>query len=140
MMDRRKEILLQAISISFGILCLVAFQGVIEHLLGNSFQLLWYHPISFVLCGFLCTIPYFILDILQLHPILSLILHIFSVYAIVMLLGSIFGWYADGQGAFLLSIGYFMVYIFVWIVTIWMGKKDAKQINEALKEIQDKEV
>lgn len=139
MMDRRKEILLQAISISFGILCLVAFQGVIEHLLGDSFRLLWYHPISFVLCGFLCTIPYLILDILPLHPIPSLILHIFSVYAIVMLLGAICGWYEERQGAFLLSVGYFMVYIFVWFVMIWMGKKDAKQINEALKEIQDHE-
>ena len=138
-MERFKDILLQAISISFGILCLVSIQGVIEHMQGYSFHLSWYHPISFVLCGFLCTIPYFVLDILQLHPILSSIIHISSVYAIVMYMGSLCGWYVDGEGALFISIGYFIVYIFVWFIMIWMGKNDAQQINEALKEIQDKD-
>ena len=38
-----------------------------------------------------------------------------------------------------IAIIYVITYGFVWASTIWIFKEDEKKINEAIKDIQDKE-
>ena len=66
-------------------------------------------------------------------------LHGLSLYAIVIGMGWLFGWYQELDGFIGVSIVFLLVYGFVWLSSRWMDKQDAKKINQALEAIRDNE-
>lgn len=54
-------------------------------------------------------------------------------------MGYLFQWYTDIIGYSFVVAAYFIVYVFVWGVSYWLGARDESKINEALKDIQDEE-
>jgi cbb3-type cytochrome oxidase subunit 3 len=43
------------------------------------------------------------------------------------------------DGFIFMTIIFFMVYVFVWLMTLWFHKRDENQINKALDDIRDEE-
>ena len=71
--------------------------------------------------------------------IVRIVLHCIGLYAIVSLFGLVFKWYTKIDGFIFMSIIYFAVYIFVWVVSLWFHKRDDNKINKALDDIRDEE-
>lgn len=142
-MDKLKMIFQQTLMISTGILFVAGIEGVVSHLMGKSFALEWYAPFSMILTGFLCSLPTWLLilkeDSVKKRFIWNLILHCLALWAIVSIMGWIFRWYSRLGEYLFVAIGYFAVYVFVWVATIWLQRSEDNQINEALKNIQDEE-
>ncbi|RXE60587.1 DUF3021 family protein [Acetivibrio mesophilus] len=143
MIERIKTLFIQMLMISTGILFIISVEGVTYHLLGEEFSLDWYHPLSVLVAGFVCAIPTLLLmnygEWSRKIFIIKLIIHMFLLYGIVVLMGYIFSWYTRWDGFLFVTIGYFLVYLFVWIASIWIGKQDEKKINKALEAIRDEE-
>lgn len=70
---------------------------------------------------------------------LRIILHCILLYGIVSLLGYVFRWYEGLMEYVLVMLSYFLVYLFVWVATLWIWKKEDEKINDALQGIQDEE-
>lgn len=142
-MDKLKIVFQQTLMISTGILFIVGIEGFLSHLMGKSFTLEWYDPLSMILTGFLCSLPTWLLilkeDSVKKHFIWTLILHCLALWAIVSIMGWIFHWYSSPREYLFVAIAYFAVYVFVWAATIWIQRSEDNKINEALKNIQDKE-
>lgn len=139
-----KTILLQAMMISYGILAEISISIAIAHLMGGeSWILEWYHPLSFILCGLLGAIPTYIFrnmeSLSRKQFVVRLILHCLVLYAIVMLFGYIFKWYTVPDGFIAVSIGFFIVYAFVWLATYFFYRQEDKAINAAIDMIRDEE-
>ena len=71
--------------------------------------------------------------------IVRIVLHCIGLYAIVSVFGWVFKWYTKLDGFIFMSVIFFAVYVFTWIVTLWFHKRDDKQINKALDDIRDEE-
>ena len=71
--------------------------------------------------------------------IVRIVLHCIGLYATVSLFGLVFKWYTKIDGFIFMSIIYFAVYIFVWVVSLWFHKRDDNKINKALDDIRDEE-
>ena len=131
--------------ISTGILFVISIQAILIHFGGNDskFSLKWYHPISIILAGLLCSIPSLVFERYEQMEkgkfIGKLIVHCIFLYLIIVLMGYLFVWYDSVKGFAYVSAEYFVVYIFVWLSSIWMFKRDDNKINEALKDIRDDE-
>ncbi|MBR6308911.1 MAG: DUF3021 family protein [Lachnospiraceae bacterium] len=143
-MKTLKLILFQGVCISFGILVLVGTGGVIDHFLGeNTITFDWYQPMSFVFCGFLGALATLVLTNLDKLTIKQLIVrvvfHCLMLYAAVSFCGYIFKWYSNLYGFIGVSLGFFVIYGFVWFATGYFTKMDEKEINEALNDIRDLE-
>ena len=139
-----KTILLQAMMISYGILAEIGISVAISHFVsGESWTLEWYHPLSFVLCGLLGAIPTYIWrnmeSLTKKQFIVRLILHCLALYVIVMFCGYIFKWYTVLDGFVAVSIGFFIVYAFVWAATYFFYRQEDKAINAAIDMIRDEE-
>ncbi len=139
-----KTILLQAMMISYGILAEIGISVAITHLMGGeSMTLEWYHPLSFVLCGLLGAIPTYIWrnmeSLTKRQFAVRLILHCLVLYAIVMLFGYVFKWYTMPDGFIAVSVGFFIVYAFVWVATYFFYRQEDKAINAAIDKIRDEE-
>ena len=57
----------------------------------------------------------------------------------VSLFGWLFKWYTQLDGFIFMTVIYFAVYAFTWIVTLWFHKREDSQINKALDDIRDEE-
>ena len=142
-MNAAKKLFVQSMIISTSILFLNGINAVIQHFAGNDMVLQWYHPISIVLTGVLCALPTVLLldwenwDRKTLW--LRVALHCLALYAIVAGAGWLFRWYTDTESFIGVSITFFVVYAFVWLVSHWIDKQDEKKINHALDEIRDEE-
>lgn len=143
MMKTFKILFWQAMMIVFGIIVGISVQSVIWHLRGKSFMLDWYQIPSLLLTGVVCALPSILLIISVEWPrkkyILMIICHCILLYVIVLSLGWLFKWFDTISGATAITIEYFVVYAFVWLVTKWMGWLDQKNINEVLNNIRDDE-
>ena len=138
-----KKLFVQSLAISTSILFLNGINAVIQHLAGNDITLEWYHPIAIVLTGACCALPTVLLrdwDQWDRKTLLIRItLHCLALYAIVAGAGWLFRWYTDTESFIGVSITFFVVYAFVWLVSHWIDKQDEKKINHALDEIRDEE-
>ena len=143
MSERRKILFLQFLMIATGIVGVMSIEGLIAHFTGDEYNLQWYHPLSILLAALLCTIPSLFLTGFEEWPskkfITRLIIHALVLYAVVAGIGYLFKWYTVLSGFIGISIGYFAVYVFVWVATIWTCKKEADEINVALNNIRDEE-
>lgn len=128
--------------ISTGILFLIGIQGLISYLSGADFIFEWYYPFSIILLGVLCSLPtlLFIFNgFFKNHSIWNLILHFLSIWVIAVIIGWIFNWYSTMKEVFTLTVMDIVIYIFVWVASLWVLRAEDKKINQALKDIQDKE-
>ncbi|MBO4416088.1 MAG: DUF3021 domain-containing protein [Lachnospiraceae bacterium] len=146
-MNKLKIWLEQTMMISFAILVGIICEGVFYSIfMGDelsSFNLSWLQLLSIVLTGAVCSLPTVIwltdLDIPKKKFILRQILHCIGLYVIVVLFGWLFKWYSHLDGFVVVSVIYFIVYVFVWVVSLWFHKRDDKKINKALNDIRDED-
>ena len=145
-MNRFKLWLEQTMTISFAIFVGIIIEGLVYAMMGDpltSFNLTWLQLVSVILTGALCSLPTVFwladTDIPKNKFIVRIILHCIGLYAIVSLFGYIFKWYVKLDGFIMVTIIYFLVYVFVWIVTLWFHKRDDNKINKALDDIRDEE-
>ena len=146
-MNRLKFWLEQTMTISFAILVGIILEGVVYLIFkGQSleqFSLSWIQLLSIVLTGAVCSVPTVIWlsdnDIPKNKFIIQLIIHCIGLYAIVAVFGRIFNWYSQANGFIMLTVIYFMVYVFVWLVSLWFHKREDNKINKALDDIRDEE-
>jgi hypothetical protein len=133
--------------ISFAILVGIIIEGLVYCLFGgdplSEFKLSWIQLLSVVLTGAVCSVPTVIwltdTDMPKNKFIIRLILHCIGLYAIVIAFGRVFNWYNRLDGFIFMTIIYFLVYIFVWVVSLWFHKRDDNKINKALDDIRDEE-
>jgi hypothetical protein len=134
-------------TISFAILVGIILEGVVYLIFRGeslaSFSLSWIQLLSIVLTGAVCSVPTVIWltdnDIPKNKFIVQLILHCIGLYAIVAVFGRIFNWYSQLNGFIMMTVIYFMVYVFVWLVSLWIHKREDNKINKALDDIRDEE-
>lgn len=134
-------------TISFAVLVGIVIEGLIYCLFGgdplDEFKLSWIQLLSVVLTGAVCSVPTVIwltdFDVPKNKFIVRLILHCIGLYAIVSVFGWFFNWYNKLDGFIFMTIIYFLVYIFVWVVSLWFHKRDDNKINKALDDIRDEE-
>ena len=139
-MEKIKFLFQQTMMISFGILVGISFQGLIY---GNEIYFTWYHPLSILISGVVCSLPTLILwsdkEVSRKKYIIQIIVHFLLLFAIVMTMGKIFRWYTVIEGALFVAGEFIFVYVFVWVATTWIGAVDGKNINNALDGIRDEE-
>lgn len=144
-MTKAKQLFQQTVLISAAILFGIGIQKLTEKVLGGDSVIVWqwYIPFSIVLTGFLCSLPTLLL-LDQERPgrgefLFRLALQFLSTGGVVSLCGYFFGWYDSWRSYLPIAVMYVLIYGFVWAAMLWLNKKDEKKINEALKEIQDRE-
>ena len=145
-MNRFKLWLEQTMTISFAIFVGIIIEGLVYVLMGDelaAFNLSWLQLVSVILTGAVCSLPTILWlvdsDVSKNRFIVRIILHCIGLYAIVSLFGWVFKWYTNINGFIMISIIYFAVYVFVWIVSLWLYKRDENRINKALDDIRDEE-
>ena len=146
-MNKFKLWLEQTMMIAFAILVGIIIEGACFTLFGgaplNEFKMDWLQMVSIVLTGAVCSLPTVIwlmdTDMPKNKYIVRIVLHCIGLYAIVSLFGLVFKWYTKIDGFIFMSIIYFAVYIFVWVVSLWFHKRDDNKINKALDDIRDEE-
>ena len=146
-MNKLKLWLEQTMMISFAILVGIILEGVVYCIFRGddlaSFNLTWMQLLSVVLTGAVCSVPTLIWltdnDLPKSKFIVRLIIHCIGLYAIVSLFGWFFKWYVHIDGFIMMTVIYFMVFAFVWIVSLWFHKREESKINKALDDIRDEE-
>ena len=146
-MNKFKLWLEQTMMISFAILVGIIIEGMCFTLFGGDplyeFGMNWLQMVSIVLKGAVCSLPTVIwltdTDVPKNKFIVRIVLHCIGLYAIVSVFGWVFKWYTKLDGFIFMSVIFFAVYVFTWIVTLWFHKRDDKQINKALDDIRDEE-
>ena len=144
-MNKLKLWLEQTMMISFAIFVGIIIEGLVYSFMGDNladFNLTWFQLVSVILTGAVCSLPtlFWLTDDLPKNKfIVRIILHCICLYAVVALFGFVFKWFQNMDGFIFVTIIYFMVYIFVWLVTLWFHKRDENQINKALDDIRDEE-
>ena len=146
-MNKLKLWLEQTMTISFAIYVGIIIEGLVYAMKGDaltSFNLSWLQLVSVILTGAVCSLPTIFwlvsdTDIPKNKYIVRIILHCIGLYAVVSLFGWIFKWYTQIDGFIMITIIYFLVYVFVWCVSLWFHKRDENQINKALDDIRDEE-
>ena len=133
--------------ISFAILTGIIIEGLVYTIFFGddlaSFSLSWLQLLSIVLTGALCSVPTVLFltdtDIPKQKYIVRIVLHCLGLYLIVGIFGWLFKWFTELSGFIMVTVIFFLVYVFVWIVSIWLYKRDDKKINMALDDIRDEE-
>ncbi|MBO4604020.1 MAG: DUF3021 family protein, partial [Clostridiales bacterium] len=109
----------------------------------STFSLSWYQLISVILTGALCSLlTLFLLSDYEgagKRFLIKVIIHSIGLYLIVSFMGWIFNWYTGVTGFIMVTLIFLMVYVFVWLVSLWFYKREEVQINKALDDIRDEE-
>ena len=144
-MNKLKLWLEQTMMISFAIFVGIIIEGLVYSFMGDNladFNLTWLQLVSVILTGAVGSLPtlFWLTDDLPRNKfIVRIILHCICLYAVVALFGFVFKWFQNMDGFIFMTIIYFMVYIYVCLMTLWFHKRDEKQINKALDDIRDEE-
>ena len=139
-MNKLKLLFMQASFISTGIFLGVGIAQLIYHLMDDDYIVNWYFISSVLLTGILCSFPVLIFSSENTkHFKMRIAIHFCSLFAVVSLLGWLFKWYTNILGYAIVMLIFVGVYVFVWTTTLWIYKKDDKEINSALDSIRDEE-
>ena len=146
-MNRMKLWFEQTMTISFAIFVGIIIEGLVCCVFFGEdlamFSLSWMQLLSVILTGTLCSVLTVIFligpDIPKNKYIVRIVLHCLGLYLIVSLFGWFFKWFTDLTGFIMVTIIFFLVYIFVWTVSLWLHKRDDNKINKALDDIRDEE-
>lgn len=142
-MDKIKSLFQHAMMISFGIIVGLALQGIIYHTASDDIVLEWYHPLTIIVAGILCALPSLILapdrEVSRRQYRVRIVLHCIVLFIAVMVMGYLFHWYSQFDGAIFIACDFFAIYAFVWGASTWLGLANQRQINEVLDQIRDEE-
>ena len=146
-MNKLKFWLEQTMMISFAIYLGIVIEGVVYLIFKgealSTFSLSWYQLISVILTGALCSLlTLFLLSDYEgagKRFLIKVIIHSIGLYLIVSFMGWIFNWYTGVTGFIMVTLIFLMVYVFVWLVSLWFYKREEVQINKALDDIRDEE-
>lgn len=142
-MKKLKILFQQAMTISTGILLGISLEGFFAERQGYEFVLGWEDLLMIVVTGLICAIPSLIWlteeEMTRGQFIIRLIGHCLLLYGIVAGIGYVAHWYSEPKEFAFVSVIYFLVYLFVWLVSYWNGWRNQERINQALKDIQDQE-
>ena len=146
-MNRLKLWFEQTLTISFAIFVGIIIEGLVYSVFFGDdlamFSLSWMQLLSVILTGALCSVLTVIFligpDIPKNKYIVRIVLHCLGLYLIVSLFGWFFKWFTDLTGFIMVTILFFLVYVFVWAVSLWLHKRDDYKINKALDDIRDEE-
>ena len=133
--------------ISFAILVGIVLEGVVFLIIDgdplSEMSLNWFQLLSIVLTGAVCSVVTVLLlckeNISKKAYLIRVIIHCILLYGVVILFGKFFAWYTKLDGFILVTIIYFLVYVFVWVATRFFQKQDDNKINKALGDIRDEE-
>ena len=139
-----KRLVRHTMMIASGILLVVGLETAYFHFFrGYDAVFSWYQPGAFLLTGFFCSMPGLLLTDgdgkRRSFFRLRIVLHWLLLFVVVIGMGFVFEWYSNRFSCGVIALAYLLVYPLVWIVTYWMDKKDVREINDALKTIQDDE-
>ena len=137
-MNKLKLWLEQTMMISFAIYVGIIIEGVVYSLFPGgdlaSFSLSWLQLLSVILTGVVCALLTVLFlsynDISKKDFIVRIVFHTIGLYAIVSIFGWIFKWYTQLAGFIMMTVIFFMVYAFVWGVSLWFHKRDDNKINK----------
>ncbi len=146
-MTKVKIVFNQTLMISTAILFGIGIQWWIEYMSGGSGTVVWYwySPFEIIFTGFMGAVPTVLIcdwkgrGLGKMRLGIRLFLHFICLGAMVSFCGYLFKWYGGWKEYLPIAVMYVLIYGFVWAVTRWLTKSDAKKINEVLKEIQDQE-
>lgn len=144
-MNKVKLIFNQTLMISTAILFGIGVENVFYLLKFGDKTMTWpwYIPLSIVFTGFLCSLPTLLIidmdNLSEKRCRIRIFLNFISVGAIVSLSGFIFDWFNSLTDYLIIVVMYVLIYIFVWVATLWILKNEEKKINAAIKDFRDEE-
>ena len=109
----------------------------------RSFEMQWYIPLTITFTAFLCALPSALIndcDGLSKRQIgFRIYFHFICLKLVVSICGYVFGWYSQRAEYTVIMVVYLIIYVGVWLLSWWLGKRDEEIINQALKKIHDTE-
>lgn len=132
-----KDLYTQFLLITAGVLFGNGIVLLIDHLRGNTNNIIWYFPFEILFVGLVCTIPGILLYIEKIPSKIRILLHFILLLSSVILSCFIVGWFNTPIVIFEVLITFIFVYIGVWISMLFIYYKDEKEINDKLKNNQD---
>lgn len=144
-MNKMKTIINDMVIISTAMVLGLGIQEMIIHFTRGirSFEMLWYIPLTIPFVSLLCALPSALMndcDELSKKQIrFRVCLHFICLWLVVTICGSIFGWYSLVSEYMSIMLVFVIIYVGVWMLSWWLGKRDENIINEALQRIHDKE-
>ncbi len=144
-MNKMKTIINDMVIISTAMVLGLGIQEMIIHFTQGirSFEMPWYIPLTIPLVSLLCALPSALMsdiDELSKNQIrLRVCLHFVCLWLVVTICGSLFEWYALVSEYMSIMVVFVIIYVGVWLLSWWLGKRDESIINEALQRIYDKE-
>ena len=141
--ENAKLILGQTLLISIGTYMVIGVEGMIQHFQGEEMSIPWYQVWAILLVGFITALPSVVWlgneKVLPKHPVIKIVVHFLMLYGVISLAGKILNWYSKLKWYLIMSVGFFIVYAMVWLITIWFLKQEEDSINRKLEEIQDED-
>lgn len=143
MSEKLKPIFIQMLMITTGIVAVMSVEGIAGYLKGEAYSLMWYHPVSILAAAVLCSLPSLLFSGYEKWSknkfIVCVVIHAIILYIIIVGMGYVFTWYKNLPEWIFVTAAYVLIYVFVWVGSLWIGKRDANEINEALNGIRDEE-
>lgn len=144
-MKKFKMIMNDMMIISTAMVLGLGIQEMIMHFTRgiSSFEMPWYIPFTIPFTAFLCALPSALVndcDGLNKRQIrFRIFLHFICLRLVVSICGFVFGWYSQRSEYTVIMVVYLIIYVGVWLISWWLGKRDEEIINQALKKIHDTE-
>lgn len=144
-MNKLKTIINDMVIISTAMVLGLGIQEMIIHFTRGirSFEMPWYIPLTIPFVSLLCALPSVLMsdiDELSKNQIrLRVCLHFVCLWLVVTICGALFEWYSLVSEYMSIMLVFVIIYVGVWMLSWWLGKRDENIINEALQRIHDKE-
>jgi len=144
-MDKARVIVKDMLIIMAAMLAGLGIQEMLLHFSKgiSMIEMPWYIPLTIALAAFLCALPSaFLADMDRLSKkqvYARICFHFVCLLLVITICGYLFDWYATGAEYAVILVVFLIIYISVWLINWWLGKRDADSINRALKGIRDTE-
>lgn len=143
-MNKLKIIFQEACIISTSIFFANAiYGGIASYTQGETFSLSWYTILSIIFTGFISSLPSLVFvteeAVTPKQFRITICLHFISTWAMVTVAAFLFQWCSNLLGYASIFVSFLLIYVFVWVVIKWIYSKEEKEINSALKDIQDED-
>lgn len=144
-MNKLKTIINDMVIISTAMVLGLGIQEMIIHFTRGirSFEMPWYIPLTIPFVSLLCALPSALLndcnELSKKQICFRIYLHFICLKLIVTVCGFIFHWYSQASEYMVIMLVFILIYMSVWFLSWWLGKRDEDMINEALQKIHDKE-
>ena len=144
-MNKIKTIINDMVIISTAMVFGLGIQEMIMHFTRGirSFEMPWYIPLTIPFVSFLCALPSALMndrdELSKKQIYFRIFLHFICLWLVVTICGFGFKWYSLVSEYMAIMLVFIIIYVGVWLLSWWLGKRDEDMINEALRKIHDKE-